>query len=169
VRERYALVGTTAVPIVAKYWLNAPSGTTTYVPKGNVTLLEFSAHWCGPCRKSYPAIAALQEQFKARGLKTVFATNLYGFFHEREHLTPEQEIDVDREYFLTEHALPVQIAISPAVNDEAGEVDLNSKNYKVGGIPHIVVIDKLGVIRMIVIGWDPASKERLATMINSVL
>jgi thiol-disulfide isomerase/thioredoxin len=169
VRDRYALVGKPGAPIVAEYWLNAPAGTKTYSPKGNVTLLEFSAHWCGPCHMSYPAVTRLHKKYAARGLKTVFATNLYGFIHDRQNLTPAQEVEADREYFLKEQALPAQIAINPEPDENAGKSDPNSANYKVGGIPHIAIIDKAGMIRMIVIGWDPASETRLDTMLDQLI
>jgi thiol-disulfide isomerase/thioredoxin len=33
---------------------------------GAVTLLEFTAHWCGPCRESYPGVNRLRSQFARR-------------------------------------------------------------------------------------------------------
>jgi thiol-disulfide isomerase/thioredoxin len=164
-RDRYALVGTKGASISATYWLNGPADGVSYTPTSHVTLLQFSAHWCGPCLKSYPAIARLQNTYAARGLKTVFVTDLYGFFQDRQHLTPAQEIEADREYFLTEHKLPIQLAIST----HGANLNPNATAYKVSSIPYIAVLDKTGTIRMIVVGWDPASEARLATMVDSLL
>ena len=81
---RYQLVGKPAAAISAPVWLNAPPGTTTLELKGAVTLLQFTAHWCGPCRESYPGIQRLRQRFSNQRFRVVFATELYGYF-EGEH------------------------------------------------------------------------------------
>jgi hypothetical protein len=49
------------------------------------------------------------------------------------------------------------------------KVNINDANYKVGGIPQIQIIDKKGVIRLIMIGYDEANEERLAVLISRLL
>lgn len=41
--------------------------------------------------------------------------------------------------------------------------------YRVGGIPQIMLIDKHGVIRQIVTGWDQGNTERFAKLIEPLL
>jgi len=179
VRDRYALVGTHAKAIVAPAWLDSAGVTTPsaagtkYDPTGHVTIVEFTAHWCGPCRKSYPTMARLQQRYASRGVQTVFVTSLFGFFKDRQNLTPDDELKADHEYYFKEHELPIRVAVTPAESDDAANAvapDLypNTANYHVAGIPHIVVIDRTGTIRMIVIGWDPASEARLASMLDAL-
>ena len=171
--ERYRLVGTVAAPIEAPRWLNAPDGTATIDPKGTVTVVQFTAHWCGPCRKSYPSTLRLHNAWASKGLQVIFATELYGFLGQQRPLTPEQEIAGDRKYFVDEHGLPFKIAIEnqriAAAAGAAPGPPMNEDRYKVGAIPQIVVIDRQGRIRLIVVGWDPAAEARLNKLVERLL
>ena len=174
VLERYRLVGTPAAAISAPRWLNAADGTTTIDMKGSVTLLEFTAHWCGPCKESYPGIKRLLAKYGPRGFRVVFATELYGYFDAERNLAPDAEFERDRAYFKQE-GLDVPIAVDerPAPNIVNGRpVYVRSANdaaYKVGGIPQIHLIDRRGVIRLIMVGYDDANEPRLAALIEQLL
>ena len=41
--------------------------------------------------------------------------------------------------------------------------------YAVGGIPQINVIDRKGNIRLVMIGYDDANEEKLASFIRTLL
>jgi thiol-disulfide isomerase/thioredoxin len=174
--ERYQLVGTAGAAITAPRWLNMPAGTTSLDMKGQVTLLEFSAHWCGPCKESYPGINRLRDKYGARGFRVVLATQLYGYFSAERNLSPEAEVDRDRDYF-AEHGLNVPIAVGDRVmaSVKDGKVvytpgpNPNDEAYKVGGIPQIQVIDKQGRIRLIMVGYDDANESALAKFIEKLL
>jgi len=94
--ERYELVGKPASAIEAPTWLGAPAGTTRLEMPGGVTWLQFTAHWCGPCREAYPAAVRLQKQFGAKGFRVVMATQLYGYFESRRNLAPADELTAMR-------------------------------------------------------------------------
>ena len=163
--ERLELVGTAAAPITAPRWLNMPAGATTLDLKGQVTLLEFSAHWCIPCKKSYPAVTRLLERFGHQGFRAVMATELYGYFERETDLPAATEIDRDRAYFAGYH-LDVPIAI----NDDASQQENpNSVHYKVGGIPQIQVIDRRGIIRFIMVGYSDENEAAIATIVESLI
>jgi len=172
--ERYELVGKPAAAIEAPAWLNAPEGATKMEMGGGVTWLQFTAHWCGPCREAYPAAVRLHKQFGARGFRVVMATQLYGYFENRRNLAPADELAAIRDYF-PKHGIVWPVAVSdniPPVNENGRMVrklNGNDASYKVAGIPQIHIIDRKGVIRLIMIGFDEANEPRLSAMIARLL
>jgi thiol-disulfide isomerase/thioredoxin len=173
---RYMLVGTQATAITAPTWLNMAPGPASVDMKGHVTLLEFTAHWCGPCKESYPGINRLRERFGSKGFRVVLATRLYGYFQAEQNLDAATEIARDRTYF-AEHHLDVPVGISdrviPVVKDGVVTYttgpDPNDTAYRVGGIPQIHLIDKQGRIRLIMVGYDDANEPKLAKFIEGLL
>jgi thiol-disulfide isomerase/thioredoxin len=172
--ERYELVGKPAPAIQAPAWLNAPDGTTKMEMSGGVTWLQFTAHWCGPCREAYPAAVRLQQRFGAKGFRVVMATQLYGYFENRRNLAPADEMAAIRDYF-PKHGIiwPVAVSDNLPPGMENGRpvrtLNVNDANYKVAGIPQIHIIDRQGVIRLIMIGFDEANEPRLSAMIARLL
>jgi thiol-disulfide isomerase/thioredoxin len=178
--SRLELVGTPARAITAPRWLNAPADLRTLPMAGQVTLLEFTAHWCGPCRESYPGVNRLRERFAAQGFRVVMVTRYWGYFSKdgllERPLAAEVELERDRAYFAGYH-LDVPVAIGDQVtlqrvgNDFQWdpEPDPNDTNYRVTGIPQIQIIDRAGVIRRILVGYDNANEPKLAAFIDELL
>lgn len=173
--SRYSLVGQAGAPLQGSYWINAAPETKQLDLRGRVTLLQFTAHWCGPCRKSYPAMLKFHQQFNQRGLDVMLATQLYGYFDKRQNLKAEEELAANREYYLEHHKLPFKIAVEPRLDfsdratAEAARRESNEGKYFVGGIPQIVLLDKQGTVRQILIGWDPANERRITKLIEQLL
>jgi len=98
------------------------------------------------------------------------ATQLYGYFESRRNLAPADELAAIRDYF-PQHGIVWPIAVSdniPMVMENGRplrKVNINDANYKVSGIPQIHIIDRKGVVRLIMIGYDEANEGRLATLI----
>jgi hypothetical protein len=164
--ERLELVGTPGAAITAPRWLNMPKGATSLSMPGSVTLLEFSAHWCIPCKESYPGVNRLRAKFGGQGFRVVLSTQLYGYFEQERNLSPEAEFEHDRAYF-AEHGLDVPVAVGD--RSSATAHDPNEEHYKVGGIPQIHLIDKHGRIRLVMVGYDDANEPKLAQMIEDLL
>lgn len=170
---RYELVGKPAAAIGAPVWLNRAEGATPVDLKGKVTVLQFTAHWCGPCKESYPGMTRLLQRFKDRGLQLVFYTRTYGYFESERPLPREREIERDRAYF-ARYGFTHPIAIGAPSFETAGgrtvyQEDPVEKAYGVGGIPQINVIDAQGNLRLIMIGYDEANEEKLAGFIEGLL
>lgn len=106
--------------------------------KDTVIVLDFWASWCGPCREGLPHLQKLQAELGPKGAN-FFAVNV------------SEPRDKAAE-FMQQNKLDLRVLL-----DEKGEV---SKAYGVSGIPQTVVIGKDGVIRKILVGFDPASTER---------
>ena len=143
---------------------------------GAVTLLEFTAHWCGPCKESYPGVKRLLAKYGPQGFRVVLATELYGYFGTERPLTPEAEFERDREYFAHEGlTVPVAVADPRQCRCEAPTATSprsrspNDAAYEVGGIPQIHIIDKQGRIRLIMVGYDDANETSLAKLIEQLL
>ena len=173
---RYELVGTPGKAIVARVWLNAPVGTGPLPMVGAVTLLEFTAHWCGPCRESYPGINRLRARFADRDFRVVMVTRLWGYFGTERNVSADAEIADDKAYFAGYHLdVPVAIGEARPVTFTSGQVqylngqDPNDTAYRVNGIPQIQLIDKKGTIRLIMIGYDNTNESKLGGLIESLL
>ncbi|HTR79861.1 MAG TPA: TlpA disulfide reductase family protein, partial [Gemmatimonadaceae bacterium] len=179
-RSLYALVGTPGFPIHGAYWLNAPDTMRTLPVGGRVLLIQFTAHWCVPCRNSYPGIRHLAARFAGDAFETVFSTDLYGYFGSTSNkLSAEQELAADRAYYVKDHEIPFKVAINdrrtaplptkPGTAPSARPPETDADRYHVEGIPQMFVLDKRGVIRATVTGWDPGSEARLGALIEQLL
>jgi thiol-disulfide isomerase/thioredoxin len=171
-RNMYQLVGKSATPIDGKWWVNAADGSVVKPGDGKVSIVQFTAHWCVPCKKSYPPMNRLMAKYKGKPVESIMATELYGFIGSQRNLTPEQEVTADREYFGVEHELTSAVAINPSnspASNAPQAVPSNATRYAVGGIPEIAIIDKKGIIRATVVGWDKGNEARFAALIDRLL
>ncbi len=171
--ERYALVGRPAIPIEAAHWLNTSADPRALNTKGKITVIEFTAHWCIPCRNSYPSMVEMADRFGKEGVQFVFATQFYGYVGAKKNLDPAAELVADEEYFGGEHGIrfPIAVADQPST-PKPGERYIpnpNDDRYKVGGIPQTVIIDKNGTIRRILTGWDTGNAQRLPVLLADLL
>ena len=160
---RALMVGKPAPAVSAPVWLNRAASDPLAL-EGKVTMLQFTAHWCGPCKESYPGMKRLEERFAKDGLQVVFYTRTYGYFEGEQNLTPAQEIERDKAYFARYNfTLPIAVG-APSRSEDAIE-----KAYEVTGIPQINIIDKKGNVRLVMIGYDDANEEKIAAFIARLL
>jgi len=128
--------------------------------KGKVVLLDFMAHWCGPCKAELPKIRELAEKYGASGLQVVSVTSYYGYFGAEQGISKEKE-------FEKMHGFVKDFAISwPVVFDPQ---QLTQSSYHVGSIPHVVVIDRKGMIRKVAIGNTPENEAEIASLVKQLV
>lgn len=169
-RKILALVGTEAPALDVAAWVGVEKPVET---KGKVVLLDFWAVWCGPCIATFPHLKHLNEEYSEKGLEIVGVTRYYNYRWDEEKdralriNKTEEEVDAADEHvmlekFLASHKLEHPTIVTP----DGSEMQ---KEYGVSGIPHAVVIDRKGKIRLIKVGSGEANAVAIEEMIRKLL
>ncbi len=116
--------------------------------RGRVVIINFWASWCGPCRAEMPALQALWEAQRERGL-TVLAVN-----------STVQDSTPAATAFLQGLNLSL-----PVLLDRDG---VATNRYLVRALPTTFVVDRRGVIHSVLIG-GPLSAAVMQTQIEPLL
>jgi thiol-disulfide isomerase/thioredoxin len=127
--------------------------------RGKIVLLDFWAHWCGPCRVTLPQLSRWHEKYKNKGLVILGMTKYWGHGNQQP-MTPGQELVYLRE-FKTRNRLPYGIVVD--------EKEQNELNYGVNSIPMSFLIDRKGVLRYISPGASDDEIESLGKMIQKLI
>lgn len=114
--------------------------------KGQVVLMDFWATWCGPCRMSLPSLESIYRQYKDRGVMVLLVSE------------GESEARVKQ--------WAKQRFTAPILLDEAVRV---GKSYGVSGVPHLVVIDRVGNIIYVHEGYGGGLERHLRQVLDSLL
>jgi thiol-disulfide isomerase/thioredoxin len=143
-REVFRLVlNKPAKELEIAYFVN---GTKTDLKslRGKVVMLDFFAHWCGPCIADFPIVRDLQQRYEKRGLAILGMTSVYGYYQGDRALTPEQEVEQMKGHFAKEYQVTWPMVF--------GVTKTNETSYGVGYIPHLVLIDRNGIVRFAKVG-----------------
>lgn len=127
--------------------------------RGKVVLLDFWAHWCGPCQVTLPQLTRWHEKYKDKGLVILGLTKYYGHGGQKP-MTPGEELIYLRD-FKKRNRLPYGIVVD--------EKDVNGLNYGVNSIPMSFLIDRKGVLRYISPGASDEEIESLGKMIKKIV
>jgi thiol-disulfide isomerase/thioredoxin len=114
--------------------------------KGKVVILDFFAHWCPPCKASFPDFRKLTDDL-ASNVAAVGVTSYYGFFDKEQNLSQADEF-ARMSGFLEKYRID-----HPVIYVEKTEFD----KYGVPGIPQFVLIDKQGKVKAVQVGYDAPS------------
>lgn len=141
----------TALPeIVASQWIDQTPVKLSAL-RGQVVLLDFWAHWCGPCRYTFPRLQRWHEAYKDKGLVILGVTNYFGHVEGRK-VTPAEELAYLRTFKKT-NRLRYGFAVA--------DTGVNDMNYGVFSIPMSFLIDREGKVRYISTG---VSEQELAAL-----
>lgn len=103
---------------------------------GKVTLIDFWATWCGPCREIAPVIISLHETYSEQGLVVLGI------------VVNDAQKNVEK--YVKDNGIPYSI-IAAASKDDTPLTKI-IQDYGVRAIPTLVLIDKSGVVRHVSIG-----------------
>jgi len=166
--DHAGLVGKPAPPFQASAWVNGEP-TSLEQLKGKVVLLDFWAVWCGPCISTFPHLRELHEKYGSQGLAIVGLTDYSGYGFNTETGTIEQKPDLSQAdeqtavaQFAQHHQLPHPLGIL------AADSSVNQE-YGVTGIPQMVLIDRQGKIRLVLVGAGEETANALDTAIQKLL
>lgn len=126
--------------------------------KGKTVILDFWATWCGPCKKSFPAMKLAVEKYKDDpGVKFLF-------IHTWER---DGNATSDAKKYVEEQKYPFTVLMD--LKEPATGINKVVESYKVNGIPAKFVVDKDSNIRFALTGFsgaDDAAVEELSAMIE---
>ncbi len=112
--------------------------------RGKALLVDFWATWCAPCKKEMPGFEQLQKQYRDRGVAVI------GIALDSD---PQQVAKFARDLGVTYTLL-------------IGDSEV-MKKWEILGIPTTFLIDRRGVIRHKVVGFE--YKEVLETALKEIL
>jgi peroxiredoxin len=122
-------------------------GAKMGIDKGKVTIVDFWATWCEPCKKSFPKYQDLYVKYKASGLEIV-------------------AVSVDDEKKDIPDFVKTYGAKFPVGWDEGHKI---AECYHPPNMPSAYVIDKTGVIKFVHNGYHDGEEKELEKEIKSLL
>ena len=152
-------------------WVNGKPLTDDDL-KGKVVVLDFWAVWCGPCIATFPHLKEWHDKYADKGLVIIGLTRNYGYEWNADRkramrAKPGTETNIETEKamlekFLEHHGLKHRIAIQTKDSKLA-------KFYGVTGIPHVVVIDRKGKVRLFRVGSGQKNAHDIEQMIEKLI
>jgi peroxiredoxin len=115
--------------------------------RGKVLYVDFWASWCSPCKKSFPFMNALDDEFRDRGLQVL-------------------GINVDEDAGSARAFLSRYPASFVLGADSSGRCP---RAFDVQAMPSSYLVDRKGIIRYVHLGFRPGQAEQLRRVVEQLL
>ena len=117
--------------------------------KGKVTIIDFWASWCKPCKEGFPFLVELYDNYSEKGFE-VLGVNL------------DEEV-ANMNMFLKKMDKNIKFKIISDPDSKIGNL------YNVEAIPSTFILDKKGVVRYMHLGFSGEEKDKFKKEIESLL
>ena len=163
--ELTKLVGKQAPPLDIDAWINQGNVTEESL-QGKVLMIDFWSVWCGPCIMTFPHLREWHDEFRDQGFEIIGVTQYYNYRWDEASDRPERVTEtVDPaderamlEKFMRKHQLPNPAIVTPRESKM-------QESFGVTGIPHVVLVDRKGIVRKVKVGaGDAVTKDIYRTI-----
>jgi thiol-disulfide isomerase/thioredoxin len=174
--SRYRMNGQEAPQLFPRNVLNAQNSDDPGKPqKGRVTIMLFAAYWCGPCHAIYPQVIDVYRRLQDSGVQALLVTQLSNPANDSKAPKPDEELATIQKFYVDEVKLPFPIVVEGPVDEKSSgamNIDLQRTNRQwrlFSFYPMILLIDKQGRTRAILMGTPAGQGERLRAKIEELL
>ena len=115
-------------------------GGKSAIQRGKITVIDFWATWCAPCRASMPRVQQVWKEYKPSGVE------LYSV--DTDDPSPDRESQVSE--FLMQNRLTFPVVLDDGTAEQA---------FAIANLPTMLVLDKDGKIAWSHVGALTASHE----------
>jgi len=125
--------------------------------RGKMLVIDFWATWCTPCKAALPGMQLLVNKYKAD------PTVKFLFIHTQEMKGNSfEKVNSESQAYFKEHGyeMPLYFDIKAKGSNE----NKVAHAFKVKGIPHKVIVDKDGFVRLNSVGFYGSTPELVAEM-----
>lgn len=162
------MIGKPAAPLNVEAWVNgAPLMDSDLA--GKIVLLDFWAVYCGPCIASFPQLRKWHEKYADKGLVIIGVTGFYNFqWDDQTGTAVKSESKVskaDERAMLAKFAKSYDLMHRIAITSDDTLFDY----YGGFSIPHVVVIDREGKIRLMKVGSDEKSDREIGELLEKLV